>query len=335
MKSSLFETLEDRRLFSGVAAPAPGGSGPAIQLHWRSGALAPSAHIEGEAVAVGGMLYCFGGYDQTKPHWAGGTEADVYNPATNSWAVLAPEPQAISNAGYATDGRYVYLAGGYICPPGVSQVFGTTHVWRYDTQTNQWTAFTALPAARGAGSLAIVGSQLHFVGGVDTHRVCQTTHWVLNLTDARPQWTASTPLPAGRCHCAIATLNGKIYVVGGGAIGNEDKTPTAGVFVFDPAHPSAWSAVKSLPQARSHDVVAVIDNQIVIACGITGGGGLLSSVIAYNPTANAWTQLASVPKAYNAPVGAFVGGELVITSGSSSDLAMKTTWFSNVEIQTK
>jgi len=283
-----------------------------FNFKWSSAAKAPIGRTEGASVAVNGKLYVFGGYYKG---WVGTFEADAYDPVANKWTVLAPEPQPITHPAYATDGRYVYLAGGYVSDPVKgSQKFATVNVWRYDTQTNTWSAFAPLPAARGAGAMVLLGRQLHYLAGTDAGLIGRTDHWALNLDDASPKWVASTPLPVSRNHTTAAVLNGKIYLVGGQADTN-DSAPSADVLMWDPNNPGSWSYVKPLPKPLSHQALVVANGKLIAIAGLATGHVVQSGVWVYDPTTNAWSSAAALPIPLISPNAAVIGNELIVTNG--------------------
>ncbi len=305
----------------------PPSSNP-LQLNWQQVASSPVGRLEASAVTVGGKLYVFGGYGVDDPNWLATKETDVYDPATNTWARLADTPEGLTHIGAATDGRYIYAAGGYVSNYATGwQTFATQDVWRFDTITNEWTAFVRLPAPRSAGALLIIGRELHYVDGNDINRVGTTEHWVLNLDDPNPQWVASTPLPFSDNHIAAAVLNGKIYVIGGQP-GNDDGSPSSDFLMWDSANPSSWTVLPSLPQPRSHAVAVAVDGKIVVADGVTTGLTLLASVIAYDPTTNTWSSVADpLPAPREDPAGDLLDGRLVIMTGYDQGLRTET-WMS-------
>jgi N-acetylneuraminic acid mutarotase len=315
---------------SPTPTPSPAPAPTPLHLTWSQVANSPAVRLEASAVTVGGKMYVFGGYGVDTPNWLATKETDAYDPATNTWTRLADMPEGLTHIGAATDGRYIYAAGGYVSNYVTGQQsFATRDVWRYDTVTNKWTAYVPLPAARSAGALLLIGNQLHYVDGNDVKRVGTTEHWVLNLNDPNPQWTTSTPLPFSRNHIAATVLNGKIYVIGGQA-GNDDGAPASDVLMWDPSHPSAWQTVASLPQPRSHLVAVAVDGKIVVADGVTTGLTPLASVLAYDPTTNTWASVANpLPAPRENPAGDIVDGRLVITTGDYDGLRAQT-WISQV-----
>jgi N-acetylneuraminic acid mutarotase len=301
-----------------------------LHLQWKAAAPALVSRMEGAGIELNGKLYTFGGYDESKPAWVATYEVDAYDPSTNTWTRLADAPTALTHQGIATDGRYIYVAGGYVSNTVKgSQTFASTNVWRYDTQLNTWSAFTPLPAARGAGSMVCLGRTLHFFGGTDGSLNGKADHWTLNLDAAQPKWVAAVALPAPRNHAAAVVLNNKIYVVGGQA-GSNDKAPESDVFVWDPASPTVWTHAASLPGKLSHEAAVVANGQIVVVDGFAPSSQLLSQVLAYDPTKDQWTKLANLPIAVASPEAGVIGNKLVVSGGGIYFDLLKNTWVTNL-----
>jgi N-acetylneuraminic acid mutarotase len=321
---------DDTTTTGGGGTTTTGGGGatpPALPtLAWTTAAKAPIALAEAQSVAVNGKLYVFGGYSVTTPDYQPTNAAEAFDPAANTWTTLAPMPAAETHMGVASDGQNIYVAGGYTFNPKTTyQTFATANVFKYNIAADSWSTFTALPAARGAGALVYLDGELHFIDGVNTSRVGQTDHWVLSPTDANPQWTDSTPVPFSANHTAAVVLNGKIYIVGGQST-SDDSSTIADVIVWDPANPSVWTAVASMPIRRSHAMVSVADGQIIVAGGTTGADIPLASVLAYNPQTNTWTSQTPLPSARLAPVGGVIGNTIIVATGVGSGQLQSQTW---------
>jgi N-acetylneuraminic acid mutarotase len=291
-----------------VPQPPPGN----FSFKWSSAAKAPIGRAEGGYVSVNGKLYVLGGYYKD---WVATKEVDAYDPLTNKWTVMAPEPATLSHPAAATDGRYIYMAGGYPSDPATGkQTYASTAVWRYDTQTNTWSSFVSLPAPRAAGAMVVLRRQLHYLSGTDASLIGQRNHWVLNLDDANPKWVGSTPLPVAKNHTSAAVLNGKIYVVGGQNTKDDDH-PAADVLMWDPGNPGSWSFVKPLPNTLSHLALAEADGKLIAIGGLTTGHVQQSAVWIYDPAANSWSSAAPLPMPLISPNAAVVGDELIVANG--------------------
>jgi N-acetylneuraminic acid mutarotase len=90
-----------------------------------------------------------------------------------------------------------------------------------------------------------------------------------------------------------------------------------------------------MPVARSHAVVTVIDNRIVVAGGTTANDAPLNSVIVYDPSTNAWSAQTSLPDSRLAAVGGVIGNQIIIATGfGNGDLGpanlQRQTWIATV-----
>jgi N-acetylneuraminic acid mutarotase len=299
-------------------------------LTWNALANAPIGLAEAQSITFGGRLYVFGGYYKTTPDYQPTTASEVFDPSANAWISIAPMPAAETHMGVATDGTYIYVAGGYTFDPKTTyQTFGTTNVFRYNPVTNVWSNFVSLPAPRAAGALVYLDGQLHFFDGVDPTRGGQTTHWIMNLSDSNPQWTISTPLPFSRNHMVGTVLDAKIYAIGGQST-SDDSSTTSDCLMWDPANPSVWTRVASLPVPLSHAVVVTLDDRIVVAGGTTKNDVPLFSVYVYNPTTNVWTTQTSLPNARLAAVGGVIGNQILVTTGFGNNALQSQTWVATV-----
>jgi N-acetylneuraminic acid mutarotase len=298
---------------------------PSSTLNWIAKADAPVKLSEGMGATVGGQVYVFGGYDTTLPSRQATARVSRYDPATNTWSRMADMPQRLTHLGHASDDRYVYLAGGYRTNANGNQTFAVDTVYQYDTQTNTWANLPSLPAARGAGALALVGRELHYYGGVSIDRVDRSDHYVLNIDNPSAGWSKKASLPASKNHLASVTLNGKIYAIGG-QIGIDDTTHNqSSVYAYDSAT-DHWTAVAPMPNVRSHigGSTFVRDGRIWVAGGISVNGTVLGDVIQYDPATNHWTTVGTLPAPRHSAVAVPLGDKILLTGGYLHGLAQQT-----------
>lgn len=280
---------------------------------------------EAQSVVADGKLYVFGGYYITNPDYQPTAQAEVFDPTTNAWTVLAPMPAPETHMGVATDGTYIYVAGGYTYNEQTTyQTFATQNVFQYDIATNTWANYVALPEARGAGALAYLDGELHFMDGVDVTRTGQTDHWVLNPSDANPQWTDATAVPETSNHTVAVILNGDIVICGGQTTSNDSST-IDNVWEYDP-NTGQWTALANMPYKASHAVAGVIDNEIILMGGTTMNDVPLNTVIVYDPTTNSWSNQTTLPDARLAAVGGIIGNEIIVATGFGDGTLQSQTW---------
>lgn len=99
---------------------------------------------------------------------------------------------------------------------------------------------------------------------------------------AADSWTtSSTTLPAPTCGLAAAVdLNGMIYVIGGDYPVNNVATPSANVYIYDPAAPG-WTSQPSLSTARLALAASTGPDGLIYAIGGSDGTNALTTVEAY------------------------------------------------------
>ena len=309
--------------------PTPTPASFPSSLAWRAAASDPLPMLEGQSTVVNNKLYVFGGYGVDHPNFLATTHAYMLDPASNTWTRLADMPEPLTQMGVASDGAFIYVAGGYVTNYTTGwQTFGTRDVWRYDIAANTWSRFVSLPQPLAAGALVILGSELHYFDGVSPRRVTQTDHYVLDLSAPSPTWTASTPVPIGANHVDGVVLNGKIYAIGGQA-GADDAAPVATVLAWDPLHPQTWQPVASLPLPLTHAQATAADGRIVVADGSTAGNVVVSSVETYDPSTGAWSASTSLPAVRLSPVIGFADGMLIVSAGDDQGLK-GDTWVATI-----
>lgn len=287
-------------------------------ISWSPGvAPSPIGRSEAQSAVVDGKIYVFGGYTDTSfiPKTK---RTDVYDPVNNTWQQLTDAPKPITHAGTAVAGRDIYLAGGLVGTATGTEINAVRDVWKYNVDTNEWSAMPKLPQPRHAGELSFLNGELHFFGGTGSNReVSQNNHWILPL-DGGTNWAQAAPLPNPRNHLGDAVIGGKIYAIGG-QHGNEGTSLTQNsVHVWDPALPNTWTAVASMPQGLSHIAGATFEmgNRIIVAGGQEVHSSSISDVIAYNPLSNSWTPLTSLPTARHSGIGEAIGNQIFYLTGA-------------------
>lgn len=291
-----------------------------ITITWTEGADAPLARFEGQSVVVGGKLYVFGGYTDGSviPKTF---EADVYDPATDTWELLPDMPRPMTHAGTVADDTNIYFAGGVVGsddPDDTTKIPATTEVWRFDVETEEWSAMPPLPEPRGAGALALLDDTLHFFGGTGEDRFREVgDHWALPL-DSDDGWYELAPLPFPANHLAGVTVDGFIYAVGGQTGHNETLETQSKVQAYDPEF-DGWYEVEPMPQSLGHigNATFELDGLIYVVGGEVAYGRSSDQVFVYDPALDLWDEVTPFPTREHSLLGGVVDSELVITGGSA------------------
>ena len=324
-------------------------------LAWSRAADSPtfgSAGQGGRSEAAAGSvndrdLYAFGGYTSWNP-WETTAANASYDFKTDSWdqsAADMPRELQATHIATASDGRYVYTAGGYQheCGVGILGTFGcpSPHervldaVGRFDPATNTWSSLPSLPEARGSGGLVLVGRTLHFIGGTDagvtedeSTRIEKGDHWTLDLDDPTRWVDTGKPLPTPRSHFSAVSLGGDIYIIGGqhGA-----ATSAVALKAVDRFDGSDWSTAPSLPDPLSHMSASTfaVAGHIVVAGGENGHNDYTNKVWDFNPATGDWAALTSIPRTAPASAGDFYADRIVL-SGGGGDFR-RATWTGTYE----
>ncbi len=303
---------------SATVTLTPGGGSTTIT--WNTGTPAPIGRMEAQGIVARDprdnreKLYVFGGFFndlyQVTPR------SDAYDPSTNTWTQIADTPELLTHSAVVADGNTIYLVGAYV---GNHPGGATTRVYKYNITTNTWSDGPRLPAARGAGAAAIVGRNLHFIGGATRtagldNDTDQIEHWVLAL-DGGTAWVPRRPIPTRRNHIIAVTIGGKIYVPGGQNNTNEEFGNLSVVEVYDPPT-DTWTAAANMPTPRGHLGAAVLDGRMIVVGGTGNSVPPVAEVASYNPATNAWTTLTPIPDGRATPIVGAINGRLIVASGA-------------------
>jgi len=300
---------------------------------WSTGASAPEGRFEATTVVFNDKLYAFGGFKDNQ--WRVLRDYEVYDPATNKWTKLGTLPvgMAETHLGATTDGTYMYFAGGLAGdyqntdPPQVTK----DQVYRYDPAANTWTQIATLPAPRGAGGLALVGRELHYIGGFPEDNFSNPgTHWVYNL-DTKA-WTTAPSMPDPKDHFSTVVLNGQIYCLGGEHGHHELHDQSVTAHRYDPVT-QTWTTLANAPTPKSHDEGAtfVSDGKIIMAGGQIDTSNAIqqptNQVVAYDPTTDRWSTIGALPAARQGASIQRIGTKVIVTLGGTTTAApQRTTW---------
>jgi len=295
-------------------------SAVAFSIDWTEVADAPLARFEGQSAVVNGKLYVFGGYTDGSviPK---SFAADVYDPASDTWERLPDMPKPITHAGTTAHGTDIYLAGGVVGsedPEQLEKINATTEVWRFDTESLEWSEVTPLPEPRGAGALVVLDDTLHFFGGTGEDRHQEVgDHWQLDLDDP-DEWVSRAPIPNPRNHLAGVVAGGIIYAIGGQHGHNETLETQDSVQAYGPEF-DGWYEVASLPTGLGHigNSTFELEGRILIVGGETSGYGVFTDeVLVYDPASDVWANATPFPTAENSLLGGVIGNHIIISGGS-------------------
>jgi N-acetylneuraminic acid mutarotase len=321
-----FTTVVDNAIVSAIEVTP---SVPAITF--RPVAKAPLPRFEGQGEVVGDKLFVFGGFQTEDIKTT--DRAHVFDSATGTWSEISRVPIPETHAASASDGQFIYLAGGAVGDWMGTNTPVTRKVFRYDTASNTWASMLQLPQARAAGALVRVGRKLHFFGGFDQNYHDRGEHWTLDLREPTV-WRPDTPMPNPRNHLGSALVGTKVYAIGGQHQLDEENGNVAEVDAFDVVT-GRWSQVASLPQPRSHvhnSTVVVGGTRLIVVGGATNDTQTLTDLLEYDAAGDKWTFLGQMPAPRQAAVAKVIGDHIIVTGGTpggGSEIDPTTdTWIS-------
>ncbi len=125
---------------------------------WHSAAPLPTARDHDGVFVVDGKIHVVGG--RTGEATSNVGLHDIYDPVADTWSSAAPMLTPRSSGAYASYHGMLFFAGGE-CRDGKTY----DEVEAYDTKSNRWLRFPALPAGRHGFAAAAAGDKLLFIGG--------------------------------------------------------------------------------------------------------------------------------------------------------------------------
>jgi len=234
---------------------------------------------------------------------------------TSAWQLDAGLPQGVYAPAVATDGKYIYSAGGFASSESLNQFP------RYDPLTNAWTSLAPLPVAVDNALAAYVAGKVYVFGGMSSS-VLQDLTQIYDI--ASNTWSSGAAMPEVRGQMGGGASNGKIYLIGGydtvTVLPESTKDQT---WEYDPAT-NSFATLAPLPSPLGGPASAVIGGRLYIAGGRDPSNFALNTFYIYNTTNNMWSTGASLPTAVNVAGGAAIGGRMWVMGGGAPFLGSAT-----------
>lgn len=181
----------------------------------------------------------------------------------------------------------------------------------------QWRREASAPTPRSEVAVATMGSLVFVAGGFGANGAA--TNVVEVLDAATGEWSDAPPLPQAIHHAMAITYAGQVLVLGGNGA---DGKATAGVHRLDE---TGWTRLADMPQPRAAGAVAHVGEEILVAGGIDGRGGLSSTAYLYDGIA--WREAPAFerPRDHLAAatldgIAYFVGGRILGLSQNRGEL---------------
>lgn len=253
--------------------------------------------------------------------------------AGGKWTKGAPFPEASEELIGASVGGKLYVFGGLglgWIPQGL--------VYEYDPATDLWVKkqSMALPAHHVAFT-ELNGKLYAFGGFIPPESGPQAWVPINNAWEYDPahdKWTALAPMPSKRGSAVAATVNGKMYVIGGAALhpGSKETAlyparPHRSVGTVEEYDPktNTWAERASMPTARNHAAVGVVNNKIYVIGGRLGSAFIFTAsntnvVEEYDPQTDQWGFVkARMPTERSGGAWAVYKGRIYVAGGEQQD----------------
>jgi large repetitive protein len=305
-----------------AAAATPGGLGPPNTFV----ATAPLGVAQSGQTATllpdGKVLIAAGGT----------TNAELYNPATRSFAPAAKMPLAVSDATATLlpNGK-VLVAGGV---HGFRQV---TSAELFDPATGTWAATGAMNVARSGQTATLLpdGQVLVAGGGCNGSGYgCDAGSFEAALSSAElynpatGTWTKTGSMKDGRQDFTATLLkNGQVLATGG--FNNCDDDFCSDINTAELYNPATgtWTLTGSMQGAREQQSATLLNNgQVLVAGGLNEGGFCCSqfeysSAELYNPATGTWAPTASMAAKHAGQTATLLPGGWVLVAGGGTSVA--------------
>ena len=276
---------------------------PLVDGSWRLSADTDVAFTETASAAANGFVYTAGGYG----HAQGLMRFDA---AGESHQNLPAMPDDRDHAMAASDGRHIYVAGGY---SDRLQEVANDNFWRYDPAASRWEILPDMPNPRAAGAAAHLHGRIMIVGGVGVGTA------LLSFDIASGEWTSFPgDLRVPGDHIRAVVFENEIWWMGGRLGEGPGGSTSNGVLIWNPVS-QTWRAGPPMRFARSAFAAGVVRGQIVVTAGeridITPAQ-LIPTTEVFSPGAAGWVAGPAPPIAVHGTTGAVVNDRFILVAGS-------------------
>jgi hypothetical protein len=217
------------------------------------------------------------------------------------WSRRAPLPERRTEVSATTDGRYIYLAGGFGPPTGDERATAPRALWRYDPSADDWTVVTRIPEGVHHAPFQYHDGRLYILGGF-RETTFQPVANVRIYDLASGEWSEGAPMPTPRGASGWALLDGRIHVMGGNATADHDHagermTEDRSVNTHEAYDPAAdrWIRLAPMPTPRNHLGAAVAGGRIHAVLGRADGDFTMTTHEIYDPATDRWSEGPPVP----------------------------------------
>jgi hypothetical protein len=309
------------------------------------------ASVAGPAMQTARGLYAAATLNDGRVLFTGGvdgtaavtTSCEIYDPATNTFAPVAPlnGPRAGHAAATLPDGRVMVVGGTTNFTDITTAATGSLNtVEIYNPVTNTWAAGPAIGGRRLVPSLTRLSTgRMLVAGGIEITVLfgipigATSTIKAQLYNPATNTWSNAANMPSGRAYhqdSQVTLADGRVLLSGGvlvpDLINAANSASIANADVYNPAT-NTWVATTMSRARTGHSATRLASGQVIV-CG--GAEGLLSAAIAIDAVArfdaatNSWVDLSPLtqPRAGHSAALLPDGHLLILGGGTTSGEAL-------------
>ena len=269
-----------------------------------------TARHEAGMVAVGDRMYLLGG--------RGNRPVEYYDVSDNAWRKVGQTPEAFHHVQPVHIGTSIYVIGGLL--GGFPDELPMTTIYRFDTESENWSSVGEMPEDRARGSTAAVVHQgeIYIVGGNLNGHEGPSVAWFDRFDPASGQWTRLADAPHARDHASAAVVDGQLVMAGGrrSDLPNPFDKTVAAVDIYD-FETNQWRNGQSLPTLRAGAPVVAYEEEVIVIGGeASTSSEAFGDVEAYDVAGDSWRTLQSLIAARHSGGAAVIGDTLHVVAGN-------------------
>ncbi len=232
---------------------------------------------------------------------------------TDDWTAFGTMPLALMDNMVCTDGKYIYVPGGY-----TNTGTGSTDFNRYDPLGNTWASLASLPIAITTTGAAIIGDTLYIAGGYENMSTAMDT--LLKYSISGDTWTTAPGNHSGNnWYPKLVAQQGRLFFFGGCQAPGA-TAPSQQLWIYTPG--AGWSLGDSLNYGRVFTQAVVYHDTVWVAGGATDDSSI-SYTEFFDPVTEQWVVDAmtfpSMPTGIWGGANALAQGRFAIFSGVQPD----------------
>jgi len=255
---------------------------PVASIRWQRKSPLPTARSGLAAVSYENIIYTIGGETETEIT----STAESYDSIQDTWTVLQPKPNAVTDISAAVVAGKIYIPGGRQADGSMTNLCEV-----YDPKENAWSQVAPLPVVVAGYALTSFEGKLYLFGGSDGQHYLDTVYM---YDPSRNEWTTRASMPTARAFAGVAVAGGKIYVLGGYDGKQMLKTTEEYQPERDDGKGTPWAKRAPMPTARYAMGAASVADIIHIVGGI-GESGTSPVPVEYLYQQDRWQEFDTPP----------------------------------------